>query len=399
MFGLEGTGERALRIALYGPFMFEFAAGLRGGTDHEVHLFLDEATLPRSLADESLTKDPAFATVSPWVSRSAILCPRRAAITRALAAYDISVVTELGPVFARYTGNEYVFIPTGWDLKGGPFPLRTARTRPRGRGDLSALLVALRLRSGIRGAAAIWAAPFQPFVDASCRLGTPLDANLAQPIDTALFSPPPKRAKANDTLTIFHPTRMQFDRKRWTSSSGQWKGNDILLRGFADAVERGVDARLVLIERQSSTDQEMGRRLLDDLGVSDRVTWLNAGTPAGFSWRDLAEHYRSADVVVDEFGGWFGLVALEGAACGRPVINRLDATVMDVLYPDGHPFVQASTDREVSDALVRLMDPQVRGIIGDASRDWIMQHHDRGVVATECARRLEVILSKRQGSA
>ncbi|MBU09144.1 MAG: hypothetical protein CME13_14395 [Gemmatimonadetes bacterium] len=187
---------------------------------------------------------------------------------------------------------------------------------------------------------------------------------------------------------------MQFDRRRWTPSSGQWKGNDILLRGFADVIRRGIDARLVLIERESSMDQEEGRRLLEDMGVSDRVIWLNAGTTAGYSWGELVEHYRSADVVVDEFGGWFGLVALEGAACGKPVVNQLDRVVMGDLYPDGHPFVQASSHREVADALVRLSDPQVRDVIGEASRDWIMRHHDRAVVAAECAKRLEAIVTK-----
>lgn len=386
-----------MRIALFGPFMFDLAAGLRDKTDHEVHLFLDESTLPVSLVHEPLIADPAFATVGRWATRPAILFPRQAAITRELAAYDISVVTELGPVFGKHTGHQYVFVPTGWDLINGPFPLRTARLRPRGRGDLSALLVARRLRSGIRGAAAIWADPFRPFMDASRRLGVSLTASFAQPINTDLFSPPRKHNVADGPLTIFHPTRKLFDRSRWTLSSGQLKGNDVFLRGFADAVERGVDARLVLIERESSVDQEAGRSLLSDLGVSDRVTWLNAGTPAGFSWRELAELYQSADVVVDEFGGrtgWFGLVALEGAACGKPVMNQLDAAVMNALYPDGHPFVQVSDDCEVSDALVRLSDPQVRDVIGEASRDWIMHHHDRGVVATECAKRLEVIVSE-----
>ncbi len=386
-----------LRIALFGPFMFEFAAGLRDETGHEVHLFLDAATLPRSLAHEPLIRDPTFATIGPWATRSAILSPRRAPITRELAAYDVSVVTELGPVFARYSDNEYVFVPTGWDLKGGPFPLRTARTRPRGRGDFSALLVARRLRSGIRGASAIWAAPFLPFVNASSALGVSLTTTIPQPIDTTLFSPAPRREISNRPLTIFHPSRMQFDRRRWTPSSGQWKGNDILLRGFADVIRRGIDARLVLIERESSMDQEEGRRLLEDMGVSDRVIWLNAGTTAGYSWGELVEHYRSAGVVVDEFGGWFGLVALEGASCGKPVLNYLDSThgdgVVESLYPGGHPFLQAQSAEEVCNVIMELTDHELRTSIGRASRQWVMDHHERSLVARRCESMLEELLA------
>ena len=41
-----------MRIALYGPFMFELAAGLKENPSNNVRLFLDEETLPRSLLAE-----------------------------------------------------------------------------------------------------------------------------------------------------------------------------------------------------------------------------------------------------------------------------------------------------------------------------------------------------------
>ncbi|SVE28464.1 uncharacterized protein METZ01_LOCUS481318, partial [marine metagenome] len=47
-----------MRIALYGPYMFELAAGLRENPENDVRLFLDEATMPRSLLSESALEDP-----------------------------------------------------------------------------------------------------------------------------------------------------------------------------------------------------------------------------------------------------------------------------------------------------------------------------------------------------
>ena len=376
-----------MKIALYGPFMFELAVGLRENSANEVHIFLDEETLPRSLLDEPLVSDSSFAHVGPWATRTAIMRPRSAPITRMLAEFDVALVTELGPIFAQHCGTEFFFIPSGWDLTCGPFPIRSRSSRPRGLGDLSAAVIATRLRSGIRAATGIWGAPFMPFNLAAKRLGCALSADLPQPIDTSVFAP---RIESDEItrefggLTVFHPARMMFSPSSFLIETGQWKRNDLLLQGFANAVGQGVDTRLVLLERAGSPDQEMARSLIAELGVSDRVEWLSAGTPAGFTWRELAALYRASDLVVDEFGGWFGLAALEGASCGKPVLNFLEADVMESEYPDGHPFVQTADEDQVCEAITAFADPDRREVIGRASREWVLEHHDRSVVARRC---------------
>ena len=383
-----------MRIALYGPFMFELAAGLRENRANEVQLFLDEEALPRSLLDEPLVRDSSFVRIGPWATRRAILRPRGAPITRALAEFDVALVTELGPIFAQHAETEYFFIPTGWDLTCGPFPIRSRSSRPRGLGDLSAAVIAIRLRSGIRAATGIWGAPFMPFERAVERLGCVLSADLPQSIDTSVFTPRIESDKKTDEfegLTIFHPARMMFTPDPFLIETGQWKRNDILLRGFADAVDQGVDTRLVLLDRGGSPDQKSARRLIDELGVYDLVEWLNAGTLAGFTWRELAEFYRSSDLVVDEFGGWFGLAALEGASCGKPVLNYVAADVIASMYPDGHPFLQAQTAQEVCEAIKMMTNPEQRALIGQSSRQWVLDHFDRGVVARKCESMLRAL--------
>ena len=376
-----------MRIALYGPFMFELAAGLRENPANDVQLFLDEETLPRSLLDEPLIHDPGFVRIGPWATRRSVMWPRTAPITRLLAESDVVLVTELGPIFAQHAETQFFFIPTGWDLTCGPFPIRSRSARSRGSGDLSAAIVAARLRSGIRAATGIWGAPFMPFERAVERLGCVLSADLPQPIDTSVFTPHIESAEAIDGfegLTIFHPARMMFTPDPFLVETGQWKGNDILLRGFADAIDQGVDSRLVLLDRGGSPDQESARRLIHELGMFDLVEWLSSGTSAGFTWRELADLYRSADLVVDEFGGWYGLIALEGASCGKSVLNHVSADAMASMYPDGHPFLQARTAQDVRDVITMLTDPDRRAAIGRASREWVLEHHDRSVVARRC---------------
>ena len=379
-----------MRIALFGPYMFELAVGLRENPDNEVRLFLDEATIPRSLFSEPVLADADFVEIGDWLSRSSIFHPASSAVAKRLSDFDVALVTELGPIFAAPSGVPFVFIPTGWDLTCGPFPIRSRTSRNRGVGDISATAVALRMRSGIRKAIGIWGAPFAPFRAAAERLGCDL-TNLPQPIDTGLFTPEGPVAEGptmEGSISIFHPTRMQMTDDRFLVETGQWKRNDLLFRGAALAVESGVDVRIRLLRRASSPDQDRAGRLIELLGLSDRVEWLDAGTPDGFTWAELAALYRSADLVVDEFGGWFGLVALEGAACGRPVLNQVDPVVMGDMYPEGHPFIQASYVEQVAAVLADLVDPDRLREIGESSRDWVLRHHDRSVVARHCERML-----------
>ena len=129
--------------------------GLRENSENEVRLFLDEETLPRSLLDELAVRDRGFVEVGPWATRKAIIRPHKAPITRLMAEYDVIFATELGPIFAQYTQTRFFFIPSGWDLTSGPFPIRTRSLRTRGAGDVSAAIVALHLRKGIRAASGI----------------------------------------------------------------------------------------------------------------------------------------------------------------------------------------------------------------------------------------------------
>ncbi len=380
-------GGTEVRIALYGPYMFQLAAGLRQSPSNDVRLFLDEDTLPASLAGEPLLADSTFVEIGPWGGRQAVLGPARTQVARQLDEFDVALVTELGPIFASKSDTVFFFIPTGWDLTCGPFPIRSRSLRPRGFGDISATLIAARLRAGIRAASGIWAAPFPPHTIAVDRLGCVLTENLPQPIDTGVFCPEDDSSRndaSNGSITIFHPPRMMFTTHPFLVETGQCKGNDLFFRGVAQAIDRGTNVRLRLIERASSPDQGRAKEIIRDLGLTEHVEWLRSSNSAGFTWRELAEFYRSSDVVVDEFGGWFGLVALEGAACGKPVVNYVKPEVMASMYPEGHPFIQAADEESVCEAIVRLVDQGYRSRIGHESRQWVLDHHDRRVVAKKC---------------
>lgn len=219
-----------MRIALFGHFMYELAVGLRENPDNDVQLFLDSATLPTGLRDEPLLNDAAFAKVAPWVTHREILRPADAEITEHLAGFDVAIVTDLGPIFAASAATEFVFVPSGWDLTHAPFPFRSRSTRRRGRSDLLEVVVAARLRRGIRAATSIWASAFLPVRLAVERLGCSLGGCLPQAIDTELFSPVVAPLSVNarsGAVSVFHLTRMMLVPEPFLVETGGWKRNDL----------------------------------------------------------------------------------------------------------------------------------------------------------------------------
>ena len=97
------------------------------------------------------------------------------------------------------------------------------------------------------------------------------------------------------------------------------KGLDVAVRTLA-RLDRHPDALLVVVGGpsgpQGTTEIERVRALADDLGVADRITWV---PPQPHEL--LSTYYRAADVcLVPSRSESFGLVALEAAACGTPVV-------------------------------------------------------------------------------
>ncbi len=99
-----------------------------------------------------------------------------------------------------------------------------------------------------------------------------------------------------------------------------FKGTDIAVQALAHLRRMVPDARLVIVGGDSprgSRGERMRLRLAARrLGVADRLQFLEP-----VPHRELPDLYRAADVVVvPSASESFGLVALEAAACGTPVV-------------------------------------------------------------------------------
>jgi D-inositol-3-phosphate glycosyltransferase len=96
------------------------------------------------------------------------------------------------------------------------------------------------------------------------------------------------------------------------------KGVDVAIGALAELDDR--DAELVIVGGPSGPEGDVeatkARLLAEELGVDGRIRWVSPQP----HYR-LATYYRAADVcVVPSRSESFGLVALEAAACGTPVV-------------------------------------------------------------------------------
>lgn len=133
------------------------------------------------------------------------------------------------------------------------------------------------------------------------------------------------------------------------------KGPDVAICALHALGHR--DARLLIVGGASGSEGDgevaRARQLVDELGLRDRVDFVPPQPH-----HILSSYYRAADVVVvPSRSESFGLVALEAAACGVPVVasavgglqSLVDHGTTGYLVPDRDP-------RAFADAIGRILD-------------------------------------------
>lgn len=133
------------------------------------------------------------------------------------------------------------------------------------------------------------------------------------------------------------------------------KGPDVAIRSLAALTRR--DAMLVVVGGASGLDgdheMENAEELADELGLADRVLFVEP-KPHHL----LSSYYRAADVVVvPSRSESFGLVALEAAACGIPVVATAVGGLLNVVHDGvtGH-LVEGRDPARFARALTQVLD-------------------------------------------
>lgn len=167
-------------------------------------------------------------------------------------------------------------------------------------------------------------------------------------------------------IRLFSPTRHD-----WADGDPLWnKGNDTLLRGFAQAIESGVDCTLVLVDWGRHVQES--KDLVKQLGVSDWVSWVPPMRKNAL-WRAYREH----SAVVDQFKTpAIGSVVFESLALGCRVITALDVATVTEFFGVMPPLLNARDHIEVAEAIARIaVDPLDADGLGNQAREWFVAHH------------------------
>lgn len=324
--------------------------------------------------------------------------------------YDAIIVSDAGVWLSPFVKNtKFFFWTTGADLTRMPFPSTFHFFHKGFKAKLKARYMAFLQRWGIRHIDYFMTQPFMPFRFALQKLHVPpyKICNAYFPIITDLdifkYDPENRKHISEEILSqtdkfrfkIFHPSRLMIKKNDALYHAGQWKGNEMLLKGLRNFIDRNNvnDICIMLPDRSHSKDVEEFKKIARELKLEDNVVWIKGKSSEGFNKEEMVSLYSLANLVVDEFGvGWFGSVVVEATACGRPVMCYLDEEVMKQLYP-WHPIISANTPETIADEIAKLyFDTNYAEEKGLQSRKWAEEFHSQENAGKAYATQLKKLL-------
>jgi len=174
------------------------------------------------------------------------------------------------------------------------------------------------------------------------------------------------------------------------SADAPMKGIATLLESFAKlCTER--DLELVLVTRPTPGGRT--ERLIDELGITERVTFVN-----GISDAELVEVMGSAEVAcVPSLYEGFSLPTAELMACETPLVVSRAGAIPEVVGPDGEcaDLVAPGDVGELENAIAALLDdPERRERMGKAGRARVLERFSWHAVAVATAAAYEEVVGR-----
>jgi len=176
------------------------------------------------------------------------------------------------------------------------------------------------------------------------------------------------------------------------STAERYKGHDLIMSAIpsvAKTLGQPIEYWIV----GDGDDRPRLEAFAEALFVSDRVKFLGR-----VSLEDLVDIYNACDVFimpsrVEERadGTWcgegFGIVYIEAAACGKPVIAANQGGAIDAVQHGVTGLLVNPTQEAVGEALCQLLaDQQTRRRMGEAGRQFVIENFSQGVFDQRWAR-------------
>ncbi len=184
------------------------------------------------------------------------------------------------------------------------------------------------------------------------------------------------------------------------SASERYKGHDMVISAMPyvmEKLERPIDYWIVGDGDDRPRLQAMARQL----SLSERVKFLGR-----VSTEDLIEIYNACDVFtmpsrVEErahnawAGEGFGIVYIEAAACGKPVVAANQGGAVEAVQHGVTGLLVNPTEKDVAEALTLLLtDEEMRERMGKAGREFVVENFSQRMFD----RRWEEVVASLQSS-
>jgi glycosyltransferase involved in cell wall biosynthesis len=275
---------------------------------------------------------------------------------------DFVILNDVGPALASYLRTPHAVVLTGSDLayyaNFDSLQMRTSMWDSefshslRGRRYLRRMadLVA-RQRDGILGAEVVCYGQ-RGLVPSGDRILDGIGVSDARRLmlhfsNTIDLNAQP--AAKNNKLTILCGSRIVYRPEHNPAlSTMDFKGTDILLKGFALYCQRGGTGELRLPRK--GQDLQGAIDLISELAITERIHWLDEMSLTQFYGEMIA-----ADLVCDQFGSSFpGMVTTDAYALGRPVMAKLRPEIFSQRFPEPLPGFDAETPEQIADYLMMM---------------------------------------------
>ncbi len=182
------------------------------------------------------------------------------------------------------------------------------------------------------------------------------------------------KLRAENDLIIYQQSQHIWKNMRMMND---YKGNDILIRGFAKFTKSNPGLRSKLLFHEYGIDVQASKDLIKSLGIEDRIIWL----PKIYR-KDIMVVLHHADIGVAPFNHVLSNGSIyEILVAGKPLLHdgikedSIDYKVISQMYPELYPIVKAETPDEVASVLADYMHNKEAYISeGKKGTDWVMRH-------------------------
>jgi len=190
-------------------------------------------------------------------------------------------------------------------------------------------------------------------------------------------------SRTSAATTLFCGTRLTWKKPMPPGVSAlDYKGTDVMIHGVAQFLSRGnTNFELRIVEKGLHVSET--RELVEMLGLSERVTWLQE-----MPLREFYLELSDADICMEQLGeSTLGMVGLDAMAMGKPVIANIHPDIWANHISEEWPIAQASEPQHVCQHLEVLSgNPARRAELGEKARDFIQRHFSPKANARKCLR-------------